>query len=81
MAMSCADDPHLVERLARLAAFHELPAPVVVQMTLMAAELLRRPADLVHEEITGRIANLLDRDGRQRRPTLRVIGAVNGTGC
>jgi hypothetical protein len=70
--MTLADDPHLVERIARMAVFHGLPAPVVVQMTLMASELQRRPANLVHREIEQRIAALRAAEGEQR-PTLRVL--------
>jgi hypothetical protein len=68
--MSPADDPHLVERIARLAVFHELPMPVVVQMTLMASVLMQRAAGDVHEEVERRIASLKARAGR---PALRVV--------
>ena len=78
--MTLADDPHLIERIARMAVFHELPTPVLVQMTLMASELLRRPATAVHDEIEQRIASLREAEAKERAqlnakpvPDLRVI--------
>jgi hypothetical protein len=70
-----ADDPHLIERLARLAAFHDLPGPVVVEMTMLASELQRRPVSDVYAEIRNRIAEIRRRDegDRKPRPRLRVI--------
>jgi hypothetical protein len=74
--MTFADDPHLVERIARLAVFHDLPTPVVVQMTLMASELLRRPAGAVHEEVERRVAHL-----RAGKPGTRtMLHVVSGGG-
>jgi hypothetical protein len=69
--MNPSDDPHLVERLARLAAFHDLPKPVVVQLTLMAAELLQVPAERVHAEIEARVAHA--RAALTARPNLRLV--------
>ena len=69
--MNPSDDPHLVERLARLAAFHDLPKPVVVQMTLMAAELLQVPAERIHAEIEARIAHARAEPGTRR--SLRLV--------
>jgi hypothetical protein len=73
--MMPADDPHLVERIARLAVFHDLPTPVVVQMTLMASEILRRPAPQVHEEVERRMAALqaAERRAAPPPPTLRLV--------
>jgi len=77
--MTFADDPHLVERIARLAVFHDLPTPVLVHMTLMASELLRRPAGSVHEEVQRRVAHL--RAGKtNERVTLRIV-AGGGSPC
>jgi hypothetical protein len=66
-----AEDPHLIERVARLAAFHDLPVPVVVQMVMMAAELKRRPVAAVHAEVEARIRQL--KAGGAARPALRVV--------
>lgn len=70
--MTLADDPHLIERIARMAVFHDLPTPVLVQMTLMASELRREPANIVHDEIERRIRELR-RCSQPPRPALRLI--------
>ncbi len=67
--MTFADDPHLIERLARLAEFHELPEPVIVQLAMMASELQRQPAPAVYEQITRS-----KRAPRPQQPRLRVVG-------
>lgn len=75
--MNPADDPHLVERIARLAAFHELPMPVLVEMVVMAAELKQRPAGDVWAEVERRIQQLKGSSGP--RPAFRVIdGGASG---
>lgn len=71
-----ADDPHLVERIARLAAFHDLPMPVLVEMVVMAAGLKRRPAGDVWAEVEARMRQIKAGD---KRPALRVIdGGASG---
>jgi hypothetical protein len=70
--MTLADDPHLVERIARLAAFHDLPVPVVVQLTLMVSELHRRPAGAVHDEIERRIYEIRTTPDAPK-PRFRVV--------
>lgn len=69
--MNPADDPHLIERLALLAAFHDLPVPVLVQMSMMAAELQRRDVGDVHAELEARIRQI--KHGGTPRPALRLV--------
>lgn len=72
--MNQADDPHLLERIARLAVFHDLPLPVVVHMSVAASELQRRPADQVYAEIERRIRHLRSGGSPVTRPRLRLVG-------
>lgn len=80
--MSPADDPHLVERIARLAAFHDLPAPVIVEMVVLAAEVKRLPVGAVYAEVQARIEQLRKDQSRAEaatrgvrpRPALRLVG-------
>lgn len=68
-----AHDPHLVECIARVAAFHNLPVLVIVQMTLMASELRRRPAADVHVELERRIAQVRAAANGWARPSLALV--------